>query len=213
VIGSASWLVERSAAVLAGADEPLATLPQEQRARVERLRRAQDRDDFVAARQLTQRLVAQVTGRAASEVRFTQSCHQCGGPHGRPMVDSAELHLSWSHAGGWVGSVVGDRPCGIDLEPATDRPPLFDVLTATEQQEVQSLPESQQSSAFLRLWVRKEALLKAAGTGLSEPAALAQLDVRTSFVIYHEREWQLTDLGVKGGKHEVVAAMAEERFR
>lgn len=195
------WAIEPSTAVLAGIDSPLAALPAEQRARADRLRQARDRDDFIAARLLTQRLVAQVTGRPAP---FTQSCDHCGGPHGRPVVDSAELHLSWSHAGGWVAAVVSDQPCGIDVEPVNDRPPLFDVLSAEEQQAIRSLPESQQPNAFLRLWVRKEALAKAAGTGLTDQTALAQLDVRADDVTYADQHWHLTDLDALDG---VVAAI------
>lgn len=201
------WAVEPSAAVLAGIGEPPTLLEPEQRARQLRLRQERDRDDFVAARVLTQRLVAQASGYPADEVRFSQHCDRCGGPDGRPLIEgSSGLHISWSHARGWVAAVVSDQPCGIDVEPVSDSGPLFHVLTFEEQQEVRSVPAgSGQSRAFLRLWVRKEALVKAAGTGLSEPAALAQLDVRADDVAYADQHWQLTDLTTPS---DVVAAIA-----
>ena len=64
---------------------------------------------------------------------------------------------------------------------------------------------SAQSRAFLRLWVRKEALVKAAGTGLSEPVALARLDIRDDKVAYAGQHWHLTDLTTPS---DVVAAIA-----
>lgn len=201
------WAVEPSAIVLAGIEEPPALLEPEQRARRERLRRAQDRDDFVAARLLTQRLVAQVSGRVADQVRFSQHCDDCGGPEGRPLIEGPSgLHISWSHAAGWVAAVVSDRRCGIDVEPVRVRRPLFEVLTADEQQEVRSEPAGlAQSKAFLRLWVRKEAPLKAAGTGLSEPADLARLDVRGDHVTYAGHPWHLTDLEAPTGVRAAIA--------
>lgn len=201
------WAVEPSAVVLAGIDESPTLLEPEQRARQLRLRQAQDRDDFLAARVLTQRLVVQASGYPADEVRFSQHCDHCGGPDGRPLIEgSSGLHISWSHAAGWVAAVVSEQPCGIDVEPVSDRGPLFNVLTLEEQQEVRSVSAgSAQSRAFLRLWVRKEALVKAAGTGLSEPAALARLDVRDDDVTYAGQHWHLTDLTTPS---DVVAAIA-----
>ena len=190
------FAVEPSAVVIAAADRSATPLNPEQRERHERLRQQQDRDDFVAARLLTQQLVTEATGQPADEVAFTQRCDHCGGPHGRALTDSpGQPHVSWSHATGWVAAVVGPRPCGIDVEPITDRPPVFDVLTTGEQDDVRSASEGRpQAVAFLRLWVRKEALLKAAGTGLTDQAALAQLDVRDDQLTYAGHSWQLTDL-------------------
>lgn len=208
------FAVEPSAAVLADADEPAALLDPDQWVRHERLRQPQDRDDFVAARLLTQRLVAEATGQAADEVHFTQHCDHCGGPHGQPR-NAAALHISWSHAQGWVAAVVSPQPCGIDVEVVTDRRPVFDVLTTGEQEEVRSAPEGRpQAIAFLRLWVRKEALLKATGTGLTDQTALAQLDVRADHLTYAGRHWHLTDLDTANdGIPRVVVAVAEEEFR
>lgn len=204
--GAASWAVEPSAAVLAESANTTELDP-EQRDRHQRLRQPQDRDDFLAARLLAQRLVAEATGRPSNEIAFTQRCDHCQGPHGRPLIDSPDQpHISWSHAKGWVAAVVSAQPCGIDIEPVTDRPPLFDVLTAGEQEEVRSAPEGrQQAIAFLRLWVRKEALLKAVGTGLTDQTAPAQLDVRDDHLTYAGRRWQLTNLPTT---HAVVAAAA-----
>ena len=201
-----TWAVEPSAAVIAAAPSPIELDP-EQLERHERLRQPQDRDDFLAARLLTQRLVAEVTGQAADEVEFTQHCDHCGGPHGQPLIADAP-HISWSHAQGWVAAVISPQPCGIDVEVVADRPPLLDVLTAGEQDLIRSAPEGRPKSvAFLRLWVRKEALLKAAGTGLTDQTALAQLDVRDNHLTYAGQHWHLTDLPVDGA---VQAAIAEQ---
>ena len=209
-----TWAVEPSAAVIAATASPIELAP-EQRERHERLRRPQDRDDFVAARLLTQRLVAEVTGQSADDVQFSQQCDRCGGPHGHPHIVSSDApYISWSHAQGWVAAVVSPQPCGIDVEVITDRPPVFNVLTPEEQDLVRSSPEGRpQTVAFLRLWVRKEALLKAVDTGLTDQKALARLDVRADQVVHADRLWRLTDLDTGNDLTQVVAAVAEEEFR
>lgn len=208
------FAVEPSAAVLASAHSTV--LDPEQRERHGRLRQPQDRDDFLAARLLTQRLVSEATGQSADTIEFTQRCAHCGGPHGRPRVASADApFVSWSHAQGWVAAVVSPRACGIDVEVVADGRPVFDVLTAGEQDVVRSVAEGRaQTIAFLRLWVRKEALLKAVGTGLTDQAALAQLDIRDDHLTYAGRHWQLTDVDTANeGTAQVVAALAEEELR
>ena len=216
-----TWAVEPSAAVITASASPIELAP-EQLERHERLRRPQDRLDFVAARLLTQRLVAEVTGQSADDVQFSQQCDHCRGPHGRPYLACGDApYISWSHAQGQVAAVVSPQPCGIDVEVVTDRRPVFDALTAAEQDLVRSAPEGRpQTIAFLRLWVRKEALLKAVGTGLTDQTSLARLDVRDDHLTYGGRHWHLTDLDTaeqldttKEAGRRVVAAVVEEEFR
>nr|WP_275940895.1 4'-phosphopantetheinyl transferase superfamily protein [Nocardioides zeae] len=80
-----------------------------------------------------------------------------------------------SHARGWVAAAAATRPCGIDVETVRPVAPLHGVLTADEAAELAELPAAARSSAFLRLWTRKEAVVKTGAAGLED---LARLDVR-----------------------------------
>ncbi|WP_167285018.1 4'-phosphopantetheinyl transferase family protein [Marilutibacter alkalisoli] len=93
---------------------------------------------------------------------------------GCPRVGMDGWHTSLSHADGRVAVAVSRLgPVGVDIElrgKAGLMPELAErVCTPLEKLMIESLPEHARALALLRLWVRKEALLKAAGVGLAEP--------------------------------------------
>ena len=91
---------------------------------------------------------------------------------GCPRVGDNLVHTSLSHSGDWIALAVSRAgPLGVDIEPLTRMnmlPGLADSICApSERMELETLAADQRDRALLALWVRKEALLKAAGTGLS----------------------------------------------
>ncbi|MDD5349218.1 MAG: 4'-phosphopantetheinyl transferase superfamily protein, partial [Chthoniobacteraceae bacterium] len=66
--------------------------------------------------------------------------------------------------------LAADREVGIDLESADAvadwRTHAPAVCSSREIRILSALPEAERNAAFLRLWTRKEAVLKAAGLGL-----------------------------------------------
>jgi len=121
------------------------------------------RRDFIAAHLLVRVCAAAVTGIPIAQLRIVQHCLTCGGPHGRPtLAEYPELHVSMSHAGGAVAAAVGPCPVGLDIErigAGHNRSPVYSrVLAATERAIVERDPDP--GSAFLRQWVRKEAMVK-----------------------------------------------------
>ncbi|MGZ4638786.1 MAG: 4'-phosphopantetheinyl transferase family protein [Actinomycetes bacterium] len=149
-----------------------------ERSRVGHLGRREDRDRFTTSRALVKRLVATVADVDAGTVSLDYGCPRCGRPHGRPVVvapDAARgLHVSISHAGGRVlvaASAAG--PVGVDVEPvgAASFAGFASVaLTAAESAVVDRVPAPGRDLARTTYWVRKEAVLKAAGRGLRQPA-------------------------------------------
>ena len=134
-------------------------------ARLERFRRPADRQRSLLGAALLRLAAGQRQCRAPAALTVDRSCPQCGAPHGRPQV--AGLHVSVSHSGDLVTVAVTEAgPVGVDVEQITGIEPTelaASVLTAAEAGQVAD------AEGFLRLWTRKEAVLKATGDGLAVP--------------------------------------------
>jgi 4'-phosphopantetheinyl transferase len=93
-------------------------------------------------------------------------------PSGRPQArdwPSAD-GLSWSHTKDWAVAALGVGKVGVDIETIRPRRNLLAIaeqyFTANESAYLASLPSATQLRTFYMLWVAKEALLKALGTGI-----------------------------------------------
>jgi 4'-phosphopantetheinyl transferase len=147
-----------------------AVLDDAEHARVERLRFEQLRRRFVVAHALV-RLVLQE--RVGGEVRFVL------GEHGKPALAEGGVHFNLSHAGGRALLAVSDQPVGVDIEqlrPLSNLDAMAErVMSPAERCAYEEAADRTQS--FFDLWVRKEAVLKATGEGISRD--LRALDVAT----------------------------------
>ncbi len=172
-------------AVLAEADEVLATWPDvvpalsdEEQSRRRALHRPADRAAFAAAHVLARVCAAELAGASAQGLTLRQRCPQCQGPHGRPsIVQLPAVHVSLAHSGGWVAAIAAPVPCGIDVElvPARTGLPKLPIDRALAEAERRWLSrQADHALAFSRLWVRKEALIKAGVGSLDD---LPVLDV------------------------------------
>ena len=140
-------------------------LDDNERSRAAALRFEHLRRRFVVAHGRLRQLLGGVLGLPADRVVLST------GPHGKPTVDGAVFSLSHSGGHGLV-AVTRDGQLGVDLEAigAEAEASLLDqVLTAAERRAFAELPAAQRAAAFYRVWVHKEAVLKATGVGLSEP--------------------------------------------
>jgi 4'-phosphopantetheinyl transferase len=150
-----------------------ALLDAQERARADRFRFARDRERFIARRVFYRRVLTGYLGAGTPLVIHAT-------PQGRPYLDPAtELDFNTSHSHGLAVIAVsrGSR-VGVDVERLR---PLEDSLVVaaglTSQRELaqlHGLPSAARAEAFLTLWTRTEALVKASGDGLAYP--LADLD-------------------------------------
>ncbi|MCX7514611.1 4'-phosphopantetheinyl transferase family protein [Frateuria hangzhouensis] len=142
-----------------------------ERSRAARFRFDRDRHAYVLAHALWRVVLAVCLERNPDGVplRFL--------PSGQPNLPGTPLATSLSHSGPDVLVAVGaTRLLGVDLERWPPRASMDGLLpaicTPEEAQAMHALPPAQRERALLQLWTRKEAVLKAFGTGLAQaPAA------------------------------------------
>jgi 4'-phosphopantetheinyl transferase len=147
-------------------DEASVLLDAAERDRVSRRRRASDRDALILSYALHRLFLSRELGLAPGDVPLSRDALGC------PQLGGARGHTSLSHAEEWVAFAYSAHgPVGVDIEPsnrAAMLPEIADrVGTADEIAALRDLPEMTRASALLALWVRKEALLKAAGIGMA----------------------------------------------
>ena len=153
-------------------DMPLATpglrawLTNEERERAGRFATEQLSRRFVAARLAVRIVLGRVTGQVPSALAFTTNVW------GKPeLVGGPNFNLT--HAGGSTLLAIDSQAAvGIDMEPAAD---AIDDATLSEflSPEEAACWQRENAGSATRLWVRKEALLKADGRGLSiDPRSL-----------------------------------------
>lgn len=136
-------------------------------ARVQRKRRDDDRNTTALAYACHRLLLAQRLGCAPAAVPLIRDSQGC------PRLPGTTLHTSLSHASGWVAiAVSGHGPVGVDIEPSWRTREMDEIAACVchprELARMAALPMAGRDHELLALWVRKEALLKAAGIGLAE---------------------------------------------
>lgn len=159
-------------AAVAEVDADLGLLTTAELARHERLVADADKQAYAAAHVLVRECAAELLGTAREEIVIEQRCARCESTeHGAPSVAGAEaVRVSLSHARGQVAAVAAIRRCGIDVEKVSRGPDR-----ALSEREVAWVAGQEDAAyAFTRLWVRKEAMVKA---GHGSMAAAHRLDV------------------------------------
>jgi 4'-phosphopantetheinyl transferase len=137
-------------------------------ARAARFRRPIDARRFLARRATTRRLLAARLGAAPHEIGIAQ------GAFGKPFVLGASLQFSTSHAGPLLLVALADTlAVGCDIERVRPARDLLTIaatcFTVEEASRIATLSGIERDAAFYDCWTRKEAYLKAIGTGLSLP--------------------------------------------
>lgn len=149
--------------------EELATLSDAERERAARFRFDRDRSRWLLAHIAARAIIGAELGVAPAEIRYAF------GPTGKPSLAWPEhtgVEFNLSDSGDLaLLAICRDAPVGVDVEFVKPMPDLAAIATshfaAEERAELLALPEAEQLGAFYRIWTRKEAYIKAVGTGLS----------------------------------------------
>ncbi|OEZ49759.1 4'-phosphopantetheinyl transferase family protein [Janthinobacterium lividum] len=94
------------------------------------------------------------------------------GAFGKPTLAGHALQFNLSHSGNTMLLAIARHSVGVDVEQCAETPvdldPLLELLChADERTAMAALAPNQRRQLFYPLWTRKEAYLKALGTGLS----------------------------------------------
>ena len=147
-----------------------ALLDDDERARAARFAFARDRDLYMATRGWLRLLAGEYLAERPESLRFT------AGAYGKPQLanDAAPLQFNVSHSGHRaLLAFAVDRAVGVDIECIDERPETLavaaSVFTPPERHRLEQCPPGERLATFYRLWTGKEAVLKAAGRGVSIP--------------------------------------------
>lgn len=174
--------------------------------RVARKRFARDRELLTlayAAHRLWLAASLQCAPREVPLIRDERGC---------PQVPGTPFHTSLSHCGSAVAIALSTAGAvGVDIEPASRAHGLCDlaehICHPAELQVLAGLPVEARQTELLRLWVRKEALLKAVGVGLAWDMAAFAAIVDTPIKITNDMKCrlQITDINDISGWYASLA--------
>jgi len=144
-------------------------LDPEEKLRAERFIPPQVRRRFICARGSLREILARWVDLLPARLRFAYT------DRGKPSLDppgDLRFNLSHSHERALVGLTWG-REVGVDLEALRQGQDLRGLarrfFSEPERQALGRVPDPDFRREFLRIWTRKEAWLKARGTGLALP--------------------------------------------
>lgn len=180
----------------------LGVLSVDERERAARFRRPVDRHRFVAARAQLRRILAAYLGCEAEAVRFGYG--PAGKPFSRVQPEGWRLAFSLSHSEALAALAVAEGgEIGLDIERVRDLEPGLEalILSPAEIEAAHRHPGPVRSPALLVAWTRKEACLKAQGTGLQTPPTAFEFSqdggpalLRVEGSAEEARRWQVLDL-------------------
>jgi len=144
-------------------------LSRDELTRAHLFKRPDDRARWVNARLFLRNVLSLETGIPADGIEFTIL------PGGKPVLTDHDITFNLSHTDS-IATVVTGRGLhiGVDVETVRTRPSQLAAierwaLCNDERDEIRALSPDCRPHALFTAWRRKEAVLKAAGTGLSHP--------------------------------------------
>lgn len=214
------WLAS-VAAHLPRERELLTLLAPEERARADRFHFEADRSRYIVAHGLLRTLLARYAASSPAALAFA------GGSFGKPRlsepVHGHALEFNLSHSSDLV--LIGaswDRAVGVDVERWSEEIEIDQLaehsFSSAERAELRALEPTQRLAGFFACWTRKEAYIKATGTGVAfgldhfdvslTPGAPARLIADR--LAPGEQQWTMRDLMPMPGYSGAVIAAGQD---
>jgi 4'-phosphopantetheinyl transferase len=133
-----------------------------------------DRNRFTVTRGVLRSLLQRDLPRDARPIEFVFN------QWGKPEIPEGGPRFNVTHSGDFALIAIAQADVGIDIEQISALRRVDElapsVFTSTELARFASLSGDARTSFFFRTWTCKEALIKAAGAGLSIPVDRIQID-------------------------------------
>lgn len=206
------WSVELDESTTA---EEVGWLSDEERARASRFVFDRDRHRYVSAHVALRALLSRRTGVAPADLvfesgAFGKPCLSIAPPCAFNLSDSAGMALVLLGGGGDKCEI------GVDVELLRSVPDAIPLaqrnFTSDECHSLACIPAHELDLAFLRCWTRKEACLKALGSGLSiAPETFETGTLPNTRTVYVPTPSGVRAVNVRslGGNNRFVGAIAE----
>jgi 4'-phosphopantetheinyl transferase len=179
------------------------------------LRDADDRRQFIAAHAAQRILLGCYLGCAPETVRLEYGSN--GKPRGCGIEGAPDIRFNASRTRGrTVFAFALGKDVGVDVEEISDRLDPLDVaghaLSRDEAQFLRARPAAAQRNAFFSLWVRKEAFLKACGTGLAIPPSHVETagDGAVRIKGKRQRGWRVQDVVLATGYAAAICSEGDQ---
>ncbi len=181
--------------------------------RANKFKRARDSERYLASHVALRLILGRRLGCAPQEILLKE------GVFGKPVVATApDVEFSLSRSGEIALIAISElTPVGVDIEMVGRSPgslPLpLSQLAPFERIALSALEPHQQLAAFFRCWVRKEAVLKAAGIGLRKGlqhfvvpiSSNSAPDAAMTVSLPGGEQWRLFDIPLRTGYAAAVA--------
>lgn len=194
-------------------------LDEAERARADRFHFERDRLVYTAAHALLRASLAELTGRAARDWRFSLGAH--GKPEALCLPGEPALRVNLSHTRGMAAvALTLGRDVGVDVEWTRRDNQILDIadrfFAPAECAYLDARPRSEAAETFFAFWTLKESYIKAVGMGLALPLdafafSLDPLEIAFDARIADEpRHWRFARFH-PGPEHALAVAVRDPR--
>jgi 4'-phosphopantetheinyl transferase len=144
------------------------TLSADERGRAARFRIPGGRERYIAAHACLRDILVRYLDCEPGQLMFSTN------DYGKPSLRGHKLEFNLSHSGDFaLVAVTRQRKVGVDLERIRSEMEVESIarrfFSQSELREWLAVPPDQRQIAFFHCWTRKEAFIKAHGSGLSYP--------------------------------------------
>lgn len=159
-------------------------LTDEEEKKCARLMREQDRNSYRYRHGMLRRWLSEWSGITEQALEITQNVF------GKPAAPGNRLHFNMSRSGELCAFAFATSDLGVDIEKRRDSQPFLNIAGLHYHPDEKAVIIGDDD--FFRIWTRKEAVMKAEGSGLND--SLAGMNSMTEQVMYKNRRYHLQSL-------------------
>ena len=143
-------------------------LSENEKKRAAKVKFEKDKSSFIISRGVLREILSGYLGISPSKVTFEYTSY------GKPFLSKYNLKFNISHSGDLAVFVFNmESEIGVDIERIKNNLNVLELtdnfFSKNEIESLHAMPPEQLNRAFYRCWTRKEAFIKAEGSGLSFP--------------------------------------------